>query len=299
MRIPNNLLQCVTFLGVRPTDGPLAGKLICLGTAFLVVMEQDDQPFSYLVTAKHVLDEAQRGGFRKLEARFNRKEGSAATVPLVDNDQWIRYTSSAVDLAVCEYSIDFNTYDCAAMRLQTFADDQTISRYGIGPGDELFTVGLFSLKEGRQRNIPIVRSGIIAAMPNQSEPFTKDGEPYIAYLAEMRSIGGLSGSPVFVFIDHRNRLVPQSGIISPHQHDWSIFCIGIIRGHWELERNANDSVVLPGQIEDVPLGFSKGENLNIGIAIVTPSQYVLGILNHEKLQKRRRAAIDAAKKSRE
>ena len=254
-------------------------------------MEQDGEPFSYLVTARHVLDEAERGGFNTLQARFNRKEGGAEIVPLLSNDQWIRFRSGAVDLAVCEHGIDFNTFECAALPLKTFADNQTISTYNIGPGDELFTIGLFSLKEGRQRNIPVVRSGIIAAMPNQFEPFTKNGEPYQAYLAEMRSIGGLSGSPVFVFIDHRSRVVPQPSVISPYQRDWSIFCIGVIRGHWDLKRNAEDNVVLPDLMDDVPLGFSKGETLNIGIAIVTPSQYLLTLLNHEKLQERRRIAI--------
>jgi hypothetical protein len=290
VRIPNNFLQCVTFLGVTLTEGPSAGEFLCLGTAFLIVMEQDGQPFSYLVTARHVLDEAQRGGFKTLQARFNRKEGGVEVVPLSD-DHRIRFTSAAVDLAVYEHSIDFNTFECSALQLKTFADNQTISMYNIGPGDELFTIGLFSLREGRRRNIPIVRSGIIAAMPNEFEPFANNGEPYHAYLAEMRSIGGLSGSPVFIFIDHRSRVVPQPNVISLHQPDWTIFCIGIIQGHWDLKRNTDDSVVLPGQTDDVRLGFSKGENLNTGIAMVTPSQYLLTLLNHEKLKERRRTAI--------
>src|SRR6266404_714733 len=269
MRIPNNILNCVTFLGVRPNDGPLAGKFVCLGTGFFIVMEQAGVHFSYLVTAKHVLDEAQRGGFKNVEARLNKKEGSAEIVKLVDNDQWIRYENPAVDVAITAYSIDFNVFDCAAMPLRMFADAHSVSQHGIGPGDELFTVGLFSLKEGRQRNIPIVRSGIIAAMPNESEPFIRTSGTYHAYLAEMRSIGGLSGSPVFVFIDHRNRIVPYTGLImSGERNDWTIFCIGLIRGHWDLDRETSDTIVAQDEKEDVRLGFSKGENLNVGIAIV-------------------------------
>ena len=85
-------------------------------------------------------------------------------------------------------------------RINVLVDAPVAERNGIGPGDELFAIGLFSLRVGTQRNIPIVRSGILAAMPYDSEPFTKDGHPYHAYLAEMRSIGGLSGSPVFIFM---------------------------------------------------------------------------------------------------
>ena len=45
-------------------------------------------------------------------------------------------------------------------------------------------------------------------MPHKAEPLTdKRRKPYYAYLAELRSIGGLSGSPVFVFIDARNRII--------------------------------------------------------------------------------------------
>jgi len=68
----------------------------------------------------------------------------------------------------------------------------------IGLGDETFAIGLFRSHYGQQRNMPVIRVGNIAAMPE--EPIAaKYGKDFIeGYLVEMRSIAGLSGSPVFV-----------------------------------------------------------------------------------------------------
>ena len=54
---------------------------------------------------------------------------------------------------------------------------------------------------GRDRNFPIVRTGHIAMMPDEKIPKVKIGDwegNADAYLIESRSIGGWSGSPVFV-----------------------------------------------------------------------------------------------------
>ena len=82
-----------------------------------------------------------------------------------------------------------------------FADDVQIRSLNVGIGDELITVGLFTQRHGAQKKIPIVRSGIIAAMPDEPFEDQNTGKPYHAYLVEARSIGGLSGSPVFVSLD--------------------------------------------------------------------------------------------------
>lgn len=64
-------------------------------------------------------------------------------------------------------------------------------------GDEVFFSGLFYPHSGTRRNIPIVRIGNVAAL--LEEPvLNRNGVPMDLYLMESRSIGGLSGSPVFV-----------------------------------------------------------------------------------------------------
>lgn len=295
MRIPDNILNCVCFLGIEIDGGKNAGKFLSFGTGFVVAMQKPPYYFSYLVTAQHLLDEATRVGHKQLLARFNMKDGTTTVVRLPDNDKWVKMVDTADDLVVAGVPVDFNIFDCAALPMHMFPSTDTIKNYGIGPGDEVFTVGLFTMKAGNQRNMPIVRSGIISAMPHKAEPFKdKKGKPYFAYLVELRSIGGLSGSPVFVFIDNRNRIVQYQGLLTAPQDDWTIFCLGIIRGHWDLKRDLGDSV-LP-DVDDAPLGVSRGETLNTGIALVTPSWYVTHILNHPKLEATRREYIEMREK---
>ena len=277
MRIPHETLDAVCFLGVNLTSGEHAGKFYAFGTGFFVGVEHSGFPFTYLVTARHVLDEAKRSNFDNSLARVNTVDGGAQLIDLGPNSRWAMFTNEAIDVAVLPLpNLDTNVFGHRLISSTTFADSAAINSCGIGAGDDLFTVGLFVLRSGKQRNIPIVRTGVIAAMPYQNEPFTRKGGTYHAYLAEMRSIGGLSGSPVFVYLDS-TRIVKAP---FPEGSEIAIFCLGLIRGHWDLKRELSDSV----EIEDVQMGYSKGEDLNVGIALVTPIHYVAGIINSKELK---------------
>lgn len=75
----------------------------------------------------------------------------------------------------------------------------TLDLYVIGPGDPCFVIGRFINHEGRQRNTPTVRFGEIAQSP--IEKVSIGGIEQESFLVEIRSIGGYSGSPVFVWLD--------------------------------------------------------------------------------------------------
>lgn len=282
MRIPHNILNCVCFLGIRLSGGENAGKFMSLGTGFFVGLRQDDWDFLYLVTAKHVLNEAVRGG-GSLEARLNKENGEFDYIKLQSPDHWIRWQDDAVDVALLPIVVDYTVFKYEALPLEMLATNAMLTEHAIGLGDDLFTVGLFTLRTGKQRNLPIIRTGVISALPDENEPLTEKGKPYHAYLAEMRSISGLSGSPVFVFIDNSRTVDPKL----PAGRDWLYFCLGLIRGHWYLERDLSDDVVTP----DAALGSNPGETLNVGIAVVMPSQYIVEILTSPKLQEVRQRFI--------
>ena len=54
---------------------------------------------------------------------------------------------------------------------------EVIKKESIGIGDEIFTVGLFNQKWGEEKNSPIMRTGIIAAMPDEPlQAFDDEGE---------------------------------------------------------------------------------------------------------------------------
>jgi hypothetical protein len=121
---------------------------------------------------------------------------------------------------------------------------------------------------------------MISAMAD--EPLYENDLPYYAYLAEMRSMAGLSGSPVFFYLDKARGNLPD-GV------DFVFFLFGVIRAHWNLEKDfgelaANDGV-------EFDFGLNKGEQLNTGIAIITPGEYVKNMLEDDMMRTSREMTI--------
>jgi hypothetical protein len=196
MRVPDEFLQSVGFVSAKDGRDVFRTR----GTGFFVSVASVKYPneieFHYFVTARHNIERASRIG--PIHLRLNTKSGQLAYVEI--KRQWTFPESPAVDLAVLSWGKQEIDYDFRSIPEKFFVHRKTVDNLKIGIGDDLCIVGLFSQKYGVNKNLPIVRSGIIAAMP--VEPFQDDsGELYHAYLAEVRSIGGLSGSPVIVVVD--------------------------------------------------------------------------------------------------
>jgi hypothetical protein len=269
------------------SQGEYANEYHFVGTGFFtgVSIEDADLEFCYLVTARHILEYAREEGNKDIYARLNTHDGGANYV-LLDTD-WVVRSNSAIDVAVLPFMPPLDRFRYAVLPEKMIATDHMIEHNYIGIGDELFVIGLFSYRHGHQRNIPIVRTGVIASMPD--EPFIEDsgegeGELYDAYLVEMRSIGGLSGSPVFVYLDKTRAYTYAASLEG--QKDWVFFLIGLIRGHWSLEKKsaAIDSV------ED------EVERLNTGIAQITPAQEILNLLHSNPLLDWRMAIVKEERK---
>jgi hypothetical protein len=178
------------------------------GTVFFVLYAEPDCQFAlgYAVTAKHVVEvcgrDSQDG---KVLLRTNIREGKAEFVETKPADWFFHPTDETVDVAVMPIANQDHDFlksldiQLIHMRHPGIADEQVIREQGIGPGDEVYIVGLFSNRPGKLRNIPIARGGNIAAIPGEPVNVPRWGDRNIeAYLIESRSIGGLSGSPVFV-----------------------------------------------------------------------------------------------------
>jgi hypothetical protein len=175
-------------------------------------------------------------------------------------------------VAVLGEALTLDNYEYAYIPAEMFATDEIIQKNQIGIGDNLVIPGLFTQRQGTQRNLPIVRTGVIASMPDEPLQDPDTGLKYEGYLAEVRSIGGLSGSPVFVVLDP-GRLIKGS-----QRFHHQTFLLGLIRGHWDY-RKKTASI----DFEDNEL-----EAVNMGMAIVTPIQELVAILNSEELAKERR-----------
>ncbi len=110
-------------------------------------------------------------------------------------------------------------------------------------------------------------------MPDEPLQDTNTGLEYYAYLMEIRSIGGLSGSPVYVFFP-LGRF--HEGTYETQRH--VLYLIGLVRGHWTREAE-----------EFADFGETEVDQLNTGIAIVTPVQKAIEIImNTEELMRDRK-----------
>jgi hypothetical protein len=184
-----------------------------------------------------------------------------------------------VDVAVMPVNIH-PAIDALCFPSEGFVTDDNIEEFGIGIGDDAMTVGLFTQRYGKKLNIPIVRSGMIAAMPEEILYDSKTGAEFHAYLVEMRSIGGLSGSPVFVSVPPHRAL----GFNKERPYDGYSLPLGVIRSHWEID------IVLDDSMED----FVNESRLNTGIAAVTPVQEVAKLLIEDKDLKTKREDMEKA-----
>jgi hypothetical protein len=271
MRIPDNLLDLPVFLCV---DDPGEG-LKPMGTAFFLGL-RGKPPSGYLVTARHCVEKARSYG--QLYARLNKVGGGIATIKL--ENPWFFGDNDADDVAVASFPLVeayAAGFDGWPMEIPVWClTEEKTKKEEVGVGDEVIAVGLFTHRDGKHQNRPIVRSGIIAAMPD--EPLDGSRGEYDAYLVEIRSIGGLSGSPVFLMLPP-GRVRPNKGSgWGFEMHRREFFLMGLVRGHWD--KNTPEYADMIG--DDVP-------QLNTGVAIVTPiHKAVEVIMNKEELVKERK-----------
>ena len=288
MRIPDDFKNSVCFLCVETgKDSPNAYHY--LGTAFFVRIPVNvPSPlgigvvsFVYLVTARHCVERSAHYG--PLKARLNRRNGTSIIVGLPD--RWTFHDNDVSDIAVLRIGLPrlsgaseaqqqvVEDVDFRALPPATFATAEVVQREEIGIGDELFIVGLFTGRHGDSRNIPIIRTGVIASMPE--EPLVDPGgRTFNAHLVEIRSIGGLSGSPVFVYLPQTRQTQNDrcASTAAPR-----FLLLGMIRGHWDLHGKGS-----------VDYAIDEDGKINTGIAVVTPFQEIWEVLMNDEYQKQRK-----------
>ncbi|MFI5004024.1 MAG: hypothetical protein ACHQE6_03325 [Solirubrobacterales bacterium] len=290
MLVPDQMRECACFAFVCVGEETRA-----VGTAFfasLVVGETESgipTNFPLLITALHVVAKARttEGGDGCVYIRVNTTSGGAEFVK-VEDELWVlpEQAPLAVDVAVCAWPYGNETYEFKSASIKNWLTDEVSKAETVGVGDDLFLTGLFVNHHGKERNVPIVRVGNIATMPG--EPVATKLGPMEAYLVEARSVGGLSGSPVFLNLgtfrldSHGNARRREGGLL------W--YLLGVMHGHWHIPGGETDAVVDDGLSE---------EYVNMGIAIVTPITKVVGLLDDPKIQgplaqaKREFAAVQA------
>lgn len=276
MLVPPEIRKCVAFLAIKDKTGD---RLI--GTAFFAGFNQAETASSlgfdvvYLVTARHVVEKGiDRSIDKIIYIRMNTKDGAVGWVQSQANQWRFHPDDNSVDVAAMAWAPPREEYDYLYVPENIAATDEIIESQSIGVGDEVFLTGLFSSHFGKDRNIPIIRVGNIAAMPEEKIE-TSIGD-IDAYLVEARSIGGLSGSPVFVHLSG-----VRKGSLALGKEP--IFWLGLMHGHWDVKIRQDDTF-------DVDL--FENEKVNMGIAIVIPVSKILETLNQEDFKK----ALEQAEK---
>lgn len=176
-----------------------------------------------VVTNSHVV----AGGGRFLRA--NRLDGSVH-ITEIPPDNWIHAPLDDVATASFPSYLD-PTLDIAALDWDAcYLDPEFGDEIRLGVGDDVLMLGRLSSNDGIYRNQPVARFGNISAMP---EGTVRDGRglDVTAFLVEMRSLSGFSGSPAFGMINpgsFRGIGVPTDLGTGHH------FLLGIDTGHIRL-----------------------------------------------------------------
>jgi hypothetical protein len=252
MRVPDELRDSVAFVCVESPQGPSP-----IGTAFFigVPIEGHDRDAVFTVTARHVLAKAMEQGHDTVSLRMNAERDQPKSLVFAESkiDRWLMHPDGT-DVAILLWGpnrigegrvVDFSVFPFIN---ENIAAGETFQQHGVGIGDDVFMVGLFGRHIGSTRNEPIIRVGTIAALP-QDKIRTPGFGAIDVHLIEARSIGGLSGSPVYVHPGARGGT--------------RFLFFGLVHGHWNIDAAGIEA--LNGTDAD------DGERINTGIALVIPA----------------------------
>jgi len=189
-RLHSNFSRCVFFLyGQHPETGKLIGPK---GTGVLIGFH-DVTIHTYAVTCAHI---APQGAS---VVRLNTIDGKSRLIEL-EPDDWITPKNgadvAAVDITDKMAAGDDVNYIPPAW----FVEKRFIERVDLGIGSDGFMLGLFAKHPGTEYNRIAAKFGNISLMADDNDPIGWEGRPpRPAHLFDIRSRGGFSGSPVFVY----------------------------------------------------------------------------------------------------
>jgi hypothetical protein len=268
MRVSDNLLKCTAFVS-RDEE-----TFDYRGTAFVVSVPFDETSGClHLVTAKHVAL-ALRDGEAALV--MNAKDGLPRWMKNGMTEWFYHPTDSSVDVAVMPMATTrVAAYDYQDIAVDLFVTPERLLKYGIGIGDETINVGMFKPFLGGTRFTPMVRTGTLAMIPDGRLPHPAFGS-IEAYLVEGRSVGGQSGSPVFVRDTVHMPVKTQDGEPAQISTLGGFHLLGLMHGHWKTSSDGTEAA---------------GNDSNMGISLVVPAHKILEVLFSPELTAQREEAF--------
>jgi hypothetical protein len=292
MQLPDEVRKLVCFVHAS------GGGKEWLGTGFFVFEplgvpneRGEEQSAIYIVTAKHCVKQyakdkngAPEPPIEKIEIRLNTVTGGSEKIDTTLSD-WKHHPTA--DVSVYAFAPDRSIYDYLYYPARSWAGPIYGGDAGsqahvpdVGPGTEIFLTGLLVYHPGKTRMMPIIRVGNIAAFPEEPIKLVTGTDHVV--LIESRSLGGLSGSPVFVHFppwryDEATwtpvKLMPPAvpGNAGPN------YLLGVVHGIWPTSGQDPDGIA------------SAEPGLNAGITIVTPIHRALDLIDGPDLKPQREA----------
>jgi len=274
--VPLLAKECVAFLcGSLPGDD---GEPDPIGTCFFV---RGNQRFYYIITAKHVVKKLQVAEQAYLRVNKGKRQPGDPGLGVIyiptDLSRWLDHPDPNVDLAVLPLhpkedllgveplvaggTTKSGSFRIAAMHVEDIRQAGAFLRSNNIPwppneGEDVFFVGLMTVFPGRHRNLPVVRRGSVALIPN--EPIRGAYGESEHYLIESQAYKGNSGAPVWVLY-FGNVLFPL-GVLS--------------HAYPQLE-----------ELDNVP--NAERAYYNFGISLIVPMEKILDIIDSEAERRRR------------
>ena len=272
VRVSDYVLRCIGFIhetDVRDEAGP-KGEAHATGF-FVSVPSKRKGRYLYFATALHVAE-----GLRDKDIHItvNKRGGGTTEILAMDPPNWYMHpTDKTCDLALAAV-IPNPQADCDDIPIEHMLTREAIDEFSIGIGDEVYSVGLFTEVDNTSKNIPILRHGNISMMP--TEPIQTGKGFSDVYLIEARSIGGMSGSPVFVRPSGKIpvQVLPDGSIETLLALRDRTKLLGVIHGHWDVRET---------DINSYPINQDRKRGVNYGVAIVVPAIKLIETLNREDL----------------
>jgi hypothetical protein len=233
----------------------------------------------YVVTAKHCVqpfDHLENGPFHKTWLRVNMRHAGSMHLE-IPPEEWVCHQTA--DVAVLPLALNMHTFDYLYYPVRSGATAEFIKRHSVTPGEDVFITGLLISHPGKSRVLPIVRVGNIAAFPG--DPIHLMTGEDSAYLVEVRSLGGLSGSPAFVHLLPLHAGATGNVGLTPAGIGTAgrTYLMGLVHGFFPTTKNDPDGI-----------GEWAEEPLNTGISVVVPLDRVLDILDSPAFVEQREAA---------
>jgi len=161
-------------------------------------------------------------------------------------------------------------------RIPMFITREIITNEGLGMGDDVFLIGRLIDHSGTQRNTPSARFGHISMMPFEPIRNLHLRRSVDAFFCEIKSIGGFSGSPVFVHIPPLSER-PRSKTLSNAKGPW---LLGIDWGHTQ-----KPEYVVDDHGDKTP--EEHRVQRDSGIACVAPAWEIAKLLDCKRFRKQR------------